>query len=476
MAPPPRRSPVLRLALALAGATLAACVGTHAPLEEAPAPEVAAAYFQGAAEGGAAQASAGPWWRDFGDADLSGLVEEALASSHELDRLAARITQARALLRQAQARGKPTVDAGAELTGRRTQSVDDGAVDRSRGSALGADVRLELDLFGRLDAARRAQAREAAATVEDWRAGRLFLSAAVAATYFEVVEERLQLRLLAEQLAVNETLLDLTRLRFGQGQSSIVDVLQQQEQLAATRSRVPAIEARMEELELVLDVLLGRAPGMRPRLAGGALRPPPPPPALGAPAELRRMRPDVRAAANRVLALDHRIAEAMAARLPQLELGGSLDIVGDLAPQSWIAGVFAAITGPLFDSGLRAAEVERRRAVLEEAVAQFAILYLDAVREVETAMVQERTRADRLRRLEDQLATANRLLAETRNRYRQGLTDYLPVLSAVVTTQNLERTVLTSRRELLSARVALYRALGGPMDTPPTPPAPGEDE
>jgi len=64
---------------------------------------------------------------------------------------------------------------------------------------------------------------------------------------------------------------------------------------------------------------------------------------------------------------------------------------------------------------------------------------------------------------ENQLNTAKNLLAETRNRYSQGLTDYLPVLAAVATEQDLERELITSRRELLSLRIALHRALGGPL-------------
>jgi outer membrane protein TolC len=77
--------------------------------------------------------------------------------------------------------------------------------------------------------------------------------------------------------------------------------------------------------------------------------------------------------------------------------------------------------------------------------------------------VRERKQAERVDRLQNQLEIAQRLLVETRNRYAQGLTDYLPVLNAVVTQQNLQREVLTSRREWLSFRVALHRALGGPM-------------
>ena len=52
-------------------------------------------------------------------------------------------------------------------------------------------------------------------------------------------------------------------------------------------------------------------------------------------------------------------------------------------------------------------------------------------------------------------------MIESRNRFGQGLTDYLPVLTAAQALQEVERELLTERRELVSLRVRLHRALGG---------------
>jgi outer membrane protein TolC len=67
--------------------------------------------------------------------------------------------------------------------------------------------------------------------------------------------------------------------------------------------------------------------------------------------------------------------------------------------------------------------------------------------------------------LNQELDTAKKLLRESHHRWGQGLTDYLPVLTAVVTVQRLEREIITSHREIVSSRVTLHRAIGGPMDT-----------
>jgi multidrug efflux system outer membrane protein len=52
-------------------------------------------------------------------------------------------------------------------------------------------------------------------------------------------------------------------------------------------------------------------------------------------------------------------------------------------------------------------------------------------------------------------------LREASQRYRKALNDYLPVLAALERTQELTRSLVTARRDLLTFRVNLYRALGG---------------
>ena len=94
-------------------------------------------------------------------------------------------------------------------------------------------------MCGRLRAAPEAQRTEHDATVAGWQRAGLLLSAPIVKTYFEMSEEDHQLRLLKEQIENGQTLLDLTELRLAQAQTFIVDILQQPEQLTATKTRLP---------------------------------------------------------------------------------------------------------------------------------------------------------------------------------------------------------------------------------------------
>ncbi|MCZ6671983.1 MAG: efflux transporter outer membrane subunit [Verrucomicrobia bacterium] len=410
------------------------------------------------------------WWESFEDEDLNRLIETGLATNFGLRQYVARIEQATALARRAGANLYPSLDLtagyGSEWDGK-TGARE--SRDRTDSSGLGVLLRWELDVWGRLSSIRRAENMAAQATVEDWLGARLLLSSAIAETYFEIKERLRQLEVIQAQLEINESLLKLTTLRFGQGQSSIVDVLQQQEQLEATLARVPLTEAQIGQLEYSLDVLLGQTPGAGAMVTSSFLGRPPPLPSVGIPAQLLTRRPDLRGAQKRVLAFDYDVGVSVADQFPSLVLGGSIDWRGDPSLGDEITAVFARLAAPLFNAGELRGEVSFRKARLDEALAGYSERYLSALFEVEAALLEERKNEERLVLVEKQLDTAQRLLSEARNRFSQGLTDYLPVFTSLSIVQNLEREVVSSRRSVLSARVGLHRALGGPILNPDTP-------
>lgn len=434
---------------------------------EGPAPMVPAgsAYVAGSAAS-RGPLGAGAWWARFDDRRLDQLVEQALARNLEQEQLAARVQQANALLGQEGARLFPFIEgtADAEIE---DESISRGLdADTTRTTSIGALLSWELDVWGRIRAATGARRQDAVAAWRDWLGGRLLLSASVAETYFQILEKQSQLAVLREQVDLNETLLELVRLRFGQGLVSIVDVLQQERQLDATRVQIPEVESDLTTFEYALDVLLGRAPDGERAAPRNRLPAPPPAPGTGVPSDLLFHRPDLLAAWSRVRALDYRVAEAFADRLPRFEITAGITRSSTAGIHTLLSNAVAGLTTPLFDAGTRLLEVRTRKAALDAALAGYSSVYLEAVRDVETALARGRFQERRVALVTRQLETSRRLLREARARYSEGLTDYLPVLDAVAGMQEIELSIVTRRRELLSQRVALHRALGGPMPPP----------
>ena len=404
------------------------------------------------------------WWHSFEDEELSQLIEKGLTGNFGIQQFVTRIEQATALSRQAGSRLYPSIDLSAGYDVQRDGELAASETrDRQESSDLGVLLRWEVDIWKRVSSNRRARELETQATIEDWLGARLLLSSAIAETYFEIKEQRRRLEVVLEQIDINERLLKLISLRFGQGQSSIVDVLQQQEQLEETRAQIPDTELRMSQLEYALDLLLGETGRSETSISSSELGKPPTLPELGVPSNLLANRPDLRGAQNRVLALDYDVGAAVADRFPRINIGGAVDWRGDPDFGDEITSLFANLAVPLFDAGDRRSEVLFREARLQGALANYSELFLSAMLDVESALLEERKIAERLALIEQQLRTSQRLLTEARNRFSQGLTDYLPVFTSLNIVQNLEREVVSSKRAVLSARVGLHRALGGPM-------------
>jgi NodT family efflux transporter outer membrane factor (OMF) lipoprotein len=411
------------------------------------------------------------WWRSFEDPALDGFVDQALSDNLDLLQAWARLEQATALARQAAAGHWPEI--AIETGYGKSQSNFSGG-DRLGSFSVTAEripltigAAYEVDLWKRIASQKRGAVLDKEATREDTESIAMTLAAQVAEAWFSLVEQGAQKRLLSQQQETGQTFLELTRLRFSQGLASALDVYQQRQQLAATRAEVPLVESRREVFRHQLAVLVGNPPrALRPP-ARNAMPNLPPLPPTGLPTEILARRPDVRSAHLRLAAADHRVAAAVADRLPALRVGGETGYEsrdsGDIENlfDNWIWSVFANITWPVFDGGRRKAEVDRNKAVVKEQLSVYGQVVLRALQEVEDALIQERKQAEFLIELERQVQLARDTLREARMRYANGLSDYLPVLAALESLQTVERSQIVAQRQLLSYRVQLYRALGG---------------
>lgn len=400
------------------------------------------------------------WWAAFKDGKLDELIDEALNRNFGVMRSLARLDQADAVARQAGAARLPQVD----LEASSLRDWADGET-RNRLDRIGGALAWEIDVFNRLGSAELARQSERAARVEDMEAIRLSLSAEVTAAYFDAVGQRTQLLLLEQQIEVDRELLELTELRFEAGLTASVDVLQQSSVLAETESLVPPTEALLRVAENRLDVLIGQAPDSLDRVDdNNRFVPTEELPFIGVPSDLLLNRPDLRALRNELIAADAEIGQAIADRLPRITLDGSL-FYGDGSDFAGPAGILlGSIVQPLLDWGARKAEVERSRALYVERLAVFSQGYLQAIEDVENALYQERKQRDFLDRLDRRRRFLERTVEETRDRYTNGLTDFLPVLDALKELQRIERIIVRQQRALLGFRIQLQRALGGQVN------------
>lgn len=417
------------------------------------------------------------WWQAFDDPGLDQLVDRALEHNFTLASAYARVEQARATLGSARADLFPSVDASFEQSATRrsnggsdfaTTTGDNGfAIDQDNSNwsdtrTFQFSAAYELDLWGRLRNARNAAAFEASASAADLQAAAITLTGDIASNWYQLQELEARIDLLRSQIQTNRDVLDLTTYAFTHGQAQAADVLRQRQAVESVRGQFEQAQASAAVVEHALATLVGVAPSDF-SAPDGELVALPALPETGVPAQVLMRRPDVRQQFYALAAADRRVAVAVADRYPQLSLSASLSTTTDSAAlfSNWITQLAANVTQPIFDAGSRAAEVDRTEAVVAEEVADYQQTLLEALQETEDALTNESRQQRYIERLDEQLRLSRETVDNLRLRYLRGATDYLDVLDALLTRQDLQVEYLTARRQLLDYRINLYRALAG---------------
>ncbi len=188
----------------------------------------------------------------------------------------------------------------------------------------------------------------------------------------------------------------------------------------------------------------------------------------GVPSTLLERRPDVAAAERTVAEQNAQVGVAVAAYYPSLTISAAGGFSGPnafpflAAYQIWSLG--AAAADPLFDGGLRAAQLDAAKATWRQAVASYRQTVLSAFQQVEDQLVALRVYARELKvqvMARDAAAEAVRVYL---NQYRAGTVAFTTVIVAEATLLADEEAVLATRQALFVANVNLIGALGGGFD------------
>lgn len=411
--------------------------------------------------------SRGTWWKAFNDPVLDDLAERAGANNTGIQEAAARLAQARSLVRSAQADRAPQIGVGAGASRGAGANTANGATPATLLQA-GVDLSYEVDLFGRLARVRDAAALDAQSREALLQSTRLLVQAEVAQTYLALRAVDTERTLVQDTATAYGDTLRLTQRRFEAGDVAELDVIRIQTELAATEAEVFALSRSRAELEHALAVLVGEpASGFALASNSGARALPVIP--AGVPGTVLARRPDVAAAQASLLAAQARVGVAQAAWFPSISLTGAAGYaspdIGDLfkwSARAW--GIGALMSVPLFDGGRREAGVQGAQAQLDAAAASYRGQVLNAFREVEDQLSALRLLQDQSLAQGRAVSAAQRASAISETRYRNGLVSQLELLDA-------RRNELLNRRQAQrveaaqqQATVLLIRALGGGWD------------
>ncbi len=412
------------------------------------------------------------WWQDFNSQDLNTLMDTSLRANFDILTAWATLRQSEALTQRVTAGLFPTLNLDGSGTQRRVSVQAETDLPRTEnmfyGYSLGVAAAYEVDLWGSVTSERRAELLRTTATAYELQSSAMTVAASVADTWAALLGNRAQLAVLHAQIDINKDLVRLQSVRFSNGLSSSLEVLQQKELLASIEAEVPPLEQEAAVLRNRLSILQGKLPGQQdtaftldedaplPRLDAM--------PVPGLPAELLDARPDIQAAWARLAAADWDISAAHAKRYPSIRLSASMVFEAastSLLFTNWVGALVGSLAMPLFDGGALAADEARARAISDAAVQNYIKTVATAMEEVDNALAAELGEQDTLKQLQEQYVFAQAARDEARNSYLGGVTTFLNYITELKNVQSLERTIARQRTIVVQARIALYRALGG---------------
>lgn len=422
------------------------------------------------------------WWKNWDDPVLDAYVEQLLADNLELRAAAARLVQAWERRQIEYGALIPTI--GADLSANRSfRPSEDFSNIFGGGGGGGGTTRIhdtsieaalstswQFDLFGRIRNASASAGAGALATAADNQALRQSLIAELARRRVAMGALQDRIEQTAEIIRLRRKTLDVVEGRYKRGvaQTGAADVHLARENLASAAAQLPALQADLREQAYGIDILLGRKPGHTMAGLEQKKLAPVPPRAVpaGLPAQLLDRRPDLRANELRVIAAHHDIGVAIADLFPDLSLTGSIGLedesFGSLVSSDRLTGnIIGQIVTNLFQGGRLQARIRLEKAEAEELAAIYAQNVLQAIREVETALLRESRLSLRIAELENSVAAIGQSEKVASDRYSRGVGELLNLLEIRTRQAAARQDLITARQAKWNARIDLFLALGG---------------
>ena len=437
------------------------------------------------------------WWRIFRDPELSRLEARVLDENLDVRTATLRVAESRAQVASTAAAALPTLNGNASdyreafsqnslfklipITSIGSTGGSGSGSSGSSGSSsnqittgfnnysVGFDASWELDLWGHI--ARQVEAADAQYLgMEEMRRNTLVSTyAELARDYVTLRGTQAQLRIVKDNLKVEEAILGITRVRQSNGLVTGLDVESAASQVDSVRAQIPQLQAQEVNQINMISLLLDQPPlGLSRELIDPKAVPPNPPVVpIGLPSELARRRPDIRMAEANLHAATANIGVAVAEFYPSVRLNGSPTLQA-LAPKDLFKGtslqymnVGPSVTLPIFEGGRLKSNLVLQEKRQQEAAIAYHQAVLGAWHDVINALTSYRTEQSRRDRLQAQVGHARQALDLARSRYEQGVAEIAILLDNERTLLGAEQQLAQSTTNVSTDLVALYKALGG---------------
>lgn len=414
------------------------------------------------------------WWRHFGDPVVEKLVLTALKNNTDLKAAAARVVEYRAIVAQARGVRLPDVSYSANRFRSKISFNPPSGLVSFLTTVYSQELSISYigDFFGKLKRSEQAAWADLLATEQNRQALVHTIIAQVVGARTQIASLQRLLEIARANTQSWRSTLEIVERRYNAGLVGPLDVHLARENLAASEAAEPVLERSVALAMHALDVLLGQraaTSGMLPGTLGDVDSLSPVPPIM--PAALLDRRPDIRAAEAQLVGATERIGVSIAEMFPDMTFSvaggyssGNFRMMS--ATENEVYSAIISLAAPVFKGGQLKARVNASKARAEQAAANYAGVVLQALREVEDALVSEQMLQKQLGKLQQRQEQAYKAEELARRRYSRGVERLLIVLETQRRRRIAENEVVAVENELWQNRINLFLALGGDWDVP----------
>lgn len=400
-------------------------------------------------------------WRDFfTDTTLVNYIEECLTANYDLQISVRNIAKAQAQLKQGKAAYSPSIGVSGGYGGQ--MKFGSGvSSELAHADMWGADLSWELDLWGKITSAKRSAQASLWAEEDTHRGLQSTLVAQLATLYYTLVAYDTELDVINQTIINRRAYLVTTRELKRSAKSNEVAVQQAIAQLAQAEAAKSQMEMGIIKTENAFRALLARPSGevVRDRviditdakLVEG----------IGVPAHLLSNRPDVRAAENKYRAAHEMWNVSRAAMYPSLTISAQGAVNALFSGHFGTLDLLAGLTAPIWNGRKLRTQKEVADLTAQQARLAFYQTVLRAGQEVSDALATQLKTREMASAQVVQLRSSRLAYDYSMELFVNGYATYLDVLVAQTSVFNIELALVETYLQNLSARIELYRALGG---------------
>ena len=423
------------------------------------------------------------WWDLLKDKELQELIRIALTENQDVRTAVASVEQYRAQLVMTRWDLAPALSYGGtaflyQTSGGNATTIPGGGGAIVLPGTAGGDsttfsntigfgsLKWEIDLWGRLRRAVESSEAQLFGQEENQRAVILSLVGSVGEAYFSLRSLDLQVDITKRTLKTWEESVRLSQLKFKQGYIPKLDLDRFEAERAGTAAKLAELEKQVVQTENHLNVLLGRRPASITRGLKLTEQPIPPEVPAGLPSDLLQRRPDLLQAEHTLASATAGIGVAKANRFPQFALGGALaganaSLNGNQLGPLFIQNISVNLAGPLLNATALGYQVTVNETKAQQAALQYEKAIVNALREVEDALIAVQKSREQREAQEQQVAALQSAFHLAEQRYQGGRASYLDVLTSQRSLFESELALARTLQGQLVSVVQLYTALGG---------------